>query len=813
MADQLEGKVVPIDLEHEMRRSYITYAMSVIVDRALPDVRDGLKPVQRRILYGMRELGLDPDKPHKKSARIVGEVMGKYHPHGDMAIYDSMVRMAQDFSYRYPLVDGHGNFGSVDGDPPAAPRYTEARLSGPAMYMLADIDKDTVPFVPNFDETLEQPAVLPSRFPNLLVNGAEGIAVGMATNIPPHNLGEVVDALTYMIDHPDATLQELMRFIKGPDFPTGAVILGRDGIRSAYETGRGSIKVRAKVHIEETHGNRQQLVVTELPYMVNKAALIENIAQLVRERKVDGITDLRDESDREGMRVVMELRRDVQPRVVLNQLFKHTQMQDTYGAILLALVDGTPRILGLRDMLYYYLEHQRDVVTRRSRFELAKAEERAHILEGLRIALDHLDEVIAIIRGSHTDEEAKQALMERLALSEKQAVAILDMRLRRLTGLEREKLEEEFAELQKTIAYLRSLLADPALLMGVVKKELLAVKERFGDARRTEIQAQVEDELDEEDLIHEEQIVVTITHQGYIKRCPVAAYRVQRRGGRGITAVTTREEDFVEHLFVNSTHDYLLIFTDRGRVFRMKGHEVPEAGRSARGTALVNLLPVDRGEIVSAVIPVRSFEPDLYLVMGTRQGVVKRTALSEFTNIRANGLTAIQLAEGDQLVGVRLVRDDAEIILVTAHGQAIRFPVSDVRPMGRSARGVRGIQLEGGDQVVGMDTVRPGAQLLVVTRYGFGKRTPLSEYRVQSRGGKGLKTLRLTQKNGPIVGIKATDPGQEIMVITASGIMIRTTAESVSQTGRDTQGVKVIALDAGDTVVALAQLAREQDDH
>ncbi|MGE5553838.1 MAG: DNA gyrase subunit A [Betaproteobacteria bacterium] len=810
MGEYTEGKVLPVQVEEEMKRSYLDYAMSVIVERALPDVRDGLKPVQRRILYGMSELNLDPDKPHKKSARIVGEVMGKYHPHGDAAIYDAMVRMAQDFSYRYLLVDGHGNFGSVDGDPPAAMRYTEARLSKIAMEMLRDLDKDTVDFVPNFDETLEQPAVLPSRFPNLLVNGAAGIAVGMATNIPPHNLGEVIDGLVALIDNPEATVKDLMRHVKGPDFPTGGLILGRDGVKEAYETGRGTIRVRARSAIETTSAGKARIVVTELPYMVNKASLIEDVAALVREKKIDGISDLRDESDRTGMRIVIELRRDANPHVVLNQLHKHTQMQSSFGVIMLALVNGRPQIMNLKEVLREYLEFQRQVITRRTRFELAKAEERAHILEGLRIALQHLDEVIQTIRQAKDDEAAKQGLMSKFGLSEKQAVAILDMRLRRLTALEREKIEEEYQELQKRISYLKELLADPHKIDGVIREESLQIKEKYADPRRTQIGAAAKD-IDVEDLIAEESIVVTLSNHGYIKRMPADTYRAQNRGGRGITGATTKEEDFVENLFITTTHTHVLFFTNRGKVYHLRGHQIPEASRQARGTAIVNLLQVSRGEQITAVIPVKEFDPDKYLFMATRRGTVKKTPLAEFDNIRAGGLIALTLEEGDELVGVRLTSGREEILMVTRGGLSIRFSEEEVRPMGRTAHGVKGISLVKDDVVEGMDVVRPNADVLVVTENGYGKRTPIAEYREQSRGGKGIKTLRVTEKNGPIVGVRMVRADYDLMLTTAAGIIIRVPVQSISIMGRDTQGVRIIRLDEGDRVVAVAQLASRDD--
>jgi DNA gyrase subunit A len=815
MAEVMGGKVVPIVLEDEMRNSFLSYAMSVIVDRALPDVRDGLKPVHRRILYGMYESGATPDKPYRKSARIVGDVMGRYHPHGDAAIYDTMVRMAQNFSFRKMLVDGHGNFGSLDGDPPAAMRYTEVRMAKLALEMMADIEKKTVDFRPNFDESLEEPVVLPSRFPNLLVNGSEGIAVGMATKIPPHNLGEVIDAAALLIDKPEAEDAELLRLVKGPDFPTGGIILGREGIRDAYINGRGSIKVRSKTRIEEMIGGKHRIIVSEIPYQVNKARLIEHIASLVRDKTIDGITDLRDESDRsEPVRIVIELRRDVNPNIVLNQLLKHSALQQSYGVIMLVLVNNEPKILPLHDLLHYYLEHQREVVTRRTQYDLAKAEDRAHILEGLRIALDHIDEVINLIRSSQTVEIAREGLMSRFGLSEKQAQAILDMTLKRLTGLEREKIEEEYAELVKLIAYYRELLADVQKIMQLVKKEMLAIKEKFNDPRRTEIVAS-EDDFAVEDLIADEDIVVTITHLGYIKRLPVTTYRNQKRGGRGITGISTKDEDFVEHLFITSTHQNILFFTNQGRVYTLKGHELPEAGRQARGTAIINLLQVQPGERVNAVIPIKEFDANHNLLMATRGGVVKKTVLEEYSSIRRGGLIGITLDENDELIGVKLTDGSQEIIMATQNGQAIHYPEADVRSTGRSARGVRGITLEKNDQVVGMDIVRERSDLFVITEAGIGKRTDLNEYRVQSRGGKGIKTMKLTQKNGVIVGVKVVSESDELMVITADGVIIRTSVKTISQTGRDTQGVKIMKLGEKDRVVALARVignGKEEDE-
>ncbi|NLM37763.1 MAG: DNA gyrase subunit A [Firmicutes bacterium] len=811
MAEITEGKIVPIKIEQEMKRSYLSYAMSVIVGRALPDVRDGLKPVHRRILYGMYESGTTPDKPYKKSARIVGDVMGRYHPHGDAAIYDSIVRMAQDFSSRVPLVDGHGNFGSVDGDPPAAMRYTEIRLSPLAVEMLTDIEKKTVDFIPNFDGSLEEPVVLPSRFPNLLVNGAAGIAVGMATNIPPHNLGEVIDGAVLLIDDPEADTEALMKVVKGPDFPTGGIILGRDGIREAYHTGRGSIKVRAKTGIETLSNGKSQIVVTELPYQVNKARLIERIADLVRNKEIEGITDLRDESDRSGLRIVIELKRDANPNILLNQLYKHTQLQDTFGVIMLVLVDNEPRVLGLRDLLGYYLDHQKEIITRRTRFDLEKAEARAHIVEGLRIALDQIDAVIQVIRSSRTVEIARDRLMASFGLSERQAQAILDMRLQSLTGLQREKLEEEYAELQKTIAYYRELLADPAKIMGVVKNELLAIKEKYADPRRTEIAAS-EEEISIEDLIADEDIVVTITHDGYIKRLPVSTYKSQRRGGKGITAVNTKEEDFVEHLFVTSTHDHVLFFTNQGRVYQLRGFDIPEASRQARGIAIVNLIPLNPGEKINTYIPVQDFRTDLFLLMCTRNGIVKKTPLSQYANNRRSGLIGITLDEGDELIGVRRTDGEREIVIFTRHGQALRFSETEIRPLGRIARGVKGINLRPGDQVVGMDVLRENAELLVITENGYGKRTPFDQYRIQARGGIGIKTLNRTGKTGDVIGGGVVYPEHELMLINASGLVIRVNVSDISSMGRNTQGVKLMQLEGDDRIVAVARVVGKQEE-
>ncbi len=805
-----EQRIIPVGIEEQMRTSYLRYAMSVIVDRALPDVRDGLKPVQRRILYSMSELGMRPDRPHRKSARIVGEVIGKYHPHGESAIYDAMVRMAQDFSFRYMLVDGHGNFGSVDGDPAAAMRYTEARLSRLAEEMLRDLDKDTVDFIPNFDDTLEQPEVLPSRFPNLLVNGASGIAVGMATNIPPHNLGEVIDGLVMLIDNPDLPVKALQRAIKGPDFPTGGIILGHDGIDEAYATGRGRIRMRGKVQLEQLSSGKTRIVVTELPYMVNKARLIEKIAELVREKRIDGITELRDESDRTGMRIAMEIRRDTNPHVVLNRLYKHTQLQDTFGVIMLALVDGEPKVLSLKEVLQHYLEHQRDVVTRRTQFELRRAEERAHILEGYRIALDHIDEIIRLIRASASDREAKEGLMSQFGLTEKQAVAILDMQLRRLTGLEREKIETEYAELLQKIARYREILGDVKEVYGIIREELLEIKAKYGDPRRTEITGRSGD-IKIEDMIADEDIVVTLTHQGYIKRIPVDAYRSQRRGGRGITALTTKEEDFVEHLFITSTHSHIVFFTNKGKMYRLKGYEIPEAGRQARGVAIINLIQIEPGEKVQAVIAISKYGDSEYLVMATKKGRVKKTALEEFDSPRV-GLIGIVLEEGDELIGVRLTDGDEEILLVTREGMSIRFSETEVRAMGRATMGVKGITLDEGDEVVSMNVVEPDGQLLVVTERGYGKRTDVDEYRSQGRAGKGIKTINQTERIGSIVGAKMVTEDDELMIINASGVMIRQPVADISVFGRNTQGVKLMRLEEDGRVVAIALVAGKQEE-
>ncbi|AWX53606.1 DNA gyrase subunit A [Brevibacillus brevis] len=800
-----------VDISHEMRESFISYAMSVIVSRALPDVRDGLKPVHRRILYAMHDMGLTPDKPFRKSANVVGEVMANYHPHGDSSIYEAMVRMAQDFNMRYMLVEGQGNFGSVDGDPAAAMRYTESRFSKLALELLRDIDKETVDFTPNYDGRKEEPVVLPSRFPNLLLNGASGIAVGMATNIPPHNLTEVVDGVIAMIDNPDITIQDLMKIIKGPDFPTAGEILGYSGIRRAYETGRGSIIMRAKTQIEEDGKGKPRIIVTEIPYQVNKARLVEKIAELVREKKIEGITDLRDESDRKGMRIVMELRRDVIPKVVLNNLFKHTQMQSTFGVNMLALVDSRPRVLNLRDMLFYYLEHQRVIIRRRTEYDLKQAEARAHILEGLRIALDHIDEIISLIRSSQTTEEARTGLMENYSLSYEQAQAILDMRLQRLTGLEREKIENEYQELMVKIAELRSILADEAKIYAIIREELGEIKEKFGDARRTEITFD-ENHIEDADLIPEEDVVITLTHDGYIKRLPVSTYRSQKRGGRGVQGLGTKDDDFVEHLYITNSHDYIMFFTSKGKAYRLKGFEIPDLSRTAKGTPIINLIQIEKGERVSAVIPVKEFDQEHFLFFATKKGIIKKTTLESYENIRKGGLIAVNLREDDELIGVRLTDGQQEIIMGTHKGMSVRFNEGDVRTMGRNATGVKGITLDDDDDVIDMDVIKPNAEVLIVTANGYGKRTPVDEYRIQSRGGKGIKTHNVTDRSGPVVGLKVVEPEEDLMIITTSGIIIRTEMKGISVMGRYTQGVKLIRLSENEQVGSVAKCPPTEDE-
>lgn len=800
------GKILNIPIEDEMKKSYIDYAMSVIVSRALPDVRDGLKPVHRRILYAMLELGLTPDKPHRKCARIVGEVLGKYHPHGDAPVYEAMARMAQDFSYRYPLVDGHGNFGSIDGDEPAAMRYTEARLSRPSMEILTDIRKETVDFVPNFDDSLKEPAVLPARFPNLLVNGSSGIAVGMATNIPPHNISETIDAVIMMIDNPSVSSIELMRAIKGPDFPTGGLIIGKEGVRQTYLTGKGIIKVRARARIENiSKSSKNQIVVTEVPFQVNKSKLLEKIAELVRERKLDGITDLRDESDRHGLRVVIELRKDVNARVVLNRLYKYTPMEQSFGAILLALVNNRPRILTLRDLIFYYLEHQKEVIIRRSRFDLNEAEERAHVVEGLRVALDDIDRVIELIRGSKTVNDARAALVNEFGLSEKQAQAILDMRLQKLTGLEREKLEEEYRELLKSIEYLKAVLGSEEMVLRIIKKELLDIKEKYGDSRRTTI-TEEETELEEEDLIAEQDNVVTLTHGGYIKRLLLSSYRSQKRGGRGVTGVETKEEDYVEHVVVATTLHQLLFFTNRGRVYRLKAHDIPELGRHAKGIALANLLPVEPGERVTTIIPVRAadFGEGGYLLAATRKGLVKKTEISQYRSARKTGLIALTLGEGDELVSARLTGGGDHIMLVTALGKAIRFNEEQVRPTGRTSLGVIGLRMEGDDRVIGMDAVTDDDDVLLVTKRGYGKRTPARMFTLHNRGGKGMRAIKVTGKTGPVAAVKTLTNDAEVILGSASGVIIRLRAKEIPAQGRDTRGVTLMRLADDDELVSVA---------
>ena len=809
MADYSNQNIIPVEISREMKKSYIDYAMSVIVGRALPDVRDGLKPVHRRILYTMYEAGLFPERPYKKCAATVGDVLGKYHPHGDAAVYDSLVRLAQDFSLRYPLVDGHGNFGSVDGDPPAAYRYTESKMSKISMEMLTDIEKDTVDFTPNYDENLQEPVILPSRFPNLLVNGSSGIAVGMATNIPPHNLSEVIDGIIATIDNPEITVDELLSYIKGPDFPTAGIIMGLNGIRSAYTTGRGKIIMRARSEIEQMAHDKQRIVVTELPYQVNKARLIEKIAELVKDKRVEGISDLRDESDREGMRMVIELKRDVNANVILNQLYKYTQLQETFSINMLALVDNQPKILSLREVLDHYIKFQEQVIIRRSKFDLKKAEARAHILEGLRIALDNIDEIINVIRTSYND--AKPRLMERFDLSDVQAQAILDMRLARLQGLEREKIDAEYAQLMEQIAHLKEILANESMVLEIIKEELLAIKEKYGDERKSEITA-FADEIDIEDLIEEEEMVITLTHFGYIKRLPTDTYKAQRRGGRGIMGISTREEDFVERLFVTSTHNYVLFFTSKGKVYRLKAYEIPESGRQAKGTAIVNLLQLDQGEKVTAAIPLKEFEEGKFLFFATKKGVVKKTDLLAYNTSRKGGLAAIVLEEDDELINVKLTDGHNDVLLSTYHGMCIRFNEEDVRPMGRVSHGVRGIRLMPSDYVVGMSTAREDGDLLVVTEKGYGKKTSLDEYKTQTRGGKGVNTYRLSSSTGNIAGIKVVTETDDIMLITSDGTVIRMKTSEVSRIGRLTKGVRLMRLDDDVMVVSMARTEEQEEE-
>ena len=810
--EKRDGKIIEKDIEKEMREAYIDYAMSVIVSRALPDVRDGLKPVHRRILYAMHEDGITSDKPYRKCANTVGSVLGRYHPHGDSSVYDAMVRLAQDFSMRYMLIDGHGNFGSVDGDGAAAMRYTEARMSKIAEYMLTDIEKNTVDFMPNYDDRLQEPTVLPARIPALLANGSSGIAVGMATNIPPHNLTELIDGIIKIIDEDNVTDEELMSVIKGPDFPTEGIILGLEGIKQAYTTGKGKITLRAETEIEEMSGNRQRIIVSSLPYQVNKANLIKTISDLSKERKVEGISECRDESDRKDrVRVVIELKRDANPQVVLNQLFKHTQMQTTFGIIMLALVNGVPKILTLRQCLDCYIDHRKDVILRRTQFELDKALARAHILEGLKIALDNIDEVINIIRNSYDD--AKERLMERFGLTDIQAQAILDMRLRTLSGLQREKIEEEYNQLMELIAHLRDILNSERLVFDIIKEELLEIRDKFGDERKTKIVA-AEGEIDVEDLIKEEQTVVALTHFGYIKRMPIDTYKSQRRGGKGITGISTREDDFVKQIFTASTHDTILFFTNKGKLYHLRGYEIPEAGRTAKGTAIVNLLSLDAGEKVSAVIPIQNFAEGKYLLMATKNGLIKKTALKEYDSTRKTGLQGITLKEDDELIGVRLTDGQDNVVLVTRNGMCITFDEKDVRPIGRVSQGVIGIRLDEDDEVIGMESVIAGgkATLLAITENGFGKRTELDEYRVQNRGGKGVITYKITPKTGKLVGVRIASEEDDVMLITDTGTIIRINVKDISVLGRSTQGVTLMRTSDGGKVVSMEILAPEIND-
>lgn len=805
--DEHGGALQIKEFGHEMRQSFIEYSMSVITARALPDVRDGLKPVHRRILYAMNESGIFPNRPHKKSAWTVGEVIGKYHPHGDSAVYEAMVRLAQWFSMRTPLIDGHGNFGNIDGDGAAAMRYTESRLAKPAMELLRDLQKDTVDWQPNYDESLAEPQVLPARFPNLLVNGCGGIAVGMATNIPPHNLGETIEATCMLIDNPEATTEELMTVMPGPDFPTGAVIMGTDGIREAYETGRGSITVRAKAHVETTKTGRSRLVFTEMPYQVNKGNLQEKIAQLVNDKRIEGISDLRDESNQKGIRLVIELKKDVIPQVVLNNLYKFTQLQTTFGVINLALVNGVPKCLTLREMLQHYIDHQVDVVTRRTRFDLKKAQARAHILEGYLLALDNIDEVIHIIRSSRTDAEASQRLIERFGFTPEQTQAILEMRLRRLTGLSRDQIEEELAGLRRAIAYYEDLLANPVKILGVIKDEMREISRKFSDKRRTEISAEGTKDLNVEDLIADEDMVITVTHAGYVKRTPVDTYRSQKRGGKGVQGVNLKDEDFVEDLFVASTHDYVLFFSNKGKVYRLKVHELPIGQRTARGTAMVNLVPFAEGEHATAVITCRNFPDDEYLMFATVNGTVKKTAMSAYDRTRRDGIIAINLREGDELVNVRRVREGDKVVLVSTDGKAIMFPESEVRPMGRDTSGVRGITLKGDAKMLGMEITNGNGDLFVITEKGYGKRTPVSDYPEHKRGGQGVFTITMTEKKGNLVACRIVGPQHELMIMTNEGVVIRVKAKDISRLGRSTQGVRVMNLDDSDAVSAVARMA------
>lgn len=804
------GKIMPVVMEKEIQDSFIDYAMSVITSRALPDVRDGLKPVHRRILFSMYKTGMFPDKPHKKSAHIVGDVLAKYHPHGDSSVYDAMVRLAQDFNIRYPLVDGQGNFGSVDGDSAAAMRYTEARMTKLATEMLTDLEKDTIDYMKNYDESLEEPTVLPSRFPNLLVNGSSGIAVGMATNIPPHNLGEAIDAVVALIENPDLPDERLLKIVKGPDFPTGGIIMGLKGIRDAYLTGRGSIKVRAKTTIEKMSNGKSRILVHEIPYQVNKARLIERIAELVRDKKIEGISDLRDESDRKGMRIVIELKRDANPQIVLNHLYKNTQMQDNFGVINLALVNGMPQILTLKQMLVHYIKHQEEVIVRRTRFDLKKAEEREHIVEGLKIAVDNIDLVIQIVRSSRTDEESKLKLHDALGLTDKQAQAVIDMQLKRLNGLAVEKLIDELEELRKKIAYYKQVLSDESMVLGIVKDEISVIRQKYADGRRTEITAD-ENDLEVEDLIADEDVVITISHTGYIKRVPMDTYKSQKRGGKGITGMTTKEEDFVEQLFITSTHNYLMFFTNNGKCYRVKVYDIPETSRTSKGTAVINLINIGSEEKITAVISVKNFAEEKYLLAVTRHGYVKKTILHEYDSSRKDGLIAINLEDGDELVKVALTDGKQELLLVTAYGMAIRFSEEEVRPIGRTGQGVHGIKLEKGDYVQAMDLVRADSQVLVITENGYGKRTKIDEYRAQSRGGKGIQTIKESKRNGNIADMLILKDGEEILAVTTEGIIIRLQVADISTSSRATMGVLLMRLGENDKVIAMAKVINDNN--
>ena len=805
------GKIIPVNLEHEMKFSYIDYAMSVIVARALPDVRDGLKPVHRRILYAMQEAGMTSGKPYKKSARIVGEVLGKYHPHGDSSVYDAIVRMAQDFSMRYLLADGHGNFGSVDGDPAAAMRYTEVRMSKISELMLQDIDKDTVDFVPNYDESLKEPSVLPAKFPQLLVNGTSGIAVAMATNIPPHNIGEIIDATLFLIDEPDASISDLMKIVHGPDFPTAGLIIGKEGIRDAYRFGRGSIKMRARTSIEKLPNGKGRIIVTELPYQVNKARLIEKIADLVRDKTIEGITDLRDESDREGMRIVIDLRRDVTPQIILNQLFKHTQMQDSFGVNMIALVNGSPQILNLKEVLAHYIKHQEEVITRRTKFDLAKAKARAHILEGLTTAVKNLDVVIKIIRQSSSVGSAKDALTETFDFSDAQSQAILDLRLQKLTALERDKLDAEYKNVLAAIKNFKEILGDEQKILQIIKDELKAVKEKFNDERRTEIVGEELQAFEAEDLINDDDIVVTLTHGGYVKRLDLSTYKKQKRGGVGVTGMGTKEEDFVEQILITTTHHTILFFTNKGKVFHLKAYQIAESSRTAKGVHISNLLMIEPDEKITALVKVRDFDPTRYLFMATKKGIVKKTQLSEFSAMTKRGVIAIKLDKDDELIGVKFTEGERYIILGTAQGMTISFAEEEVRSTGRSTRGVVGIRLKRGDRVIGMDKLRKGAEVLTISEEGIGKRTPTEEYRPQGRGGKGLINMKVTEKTGEVVGIKVVTPDQELLLITTEGIVIRTNVDDIRLIGRNTQGVILMKTKEDDKVAALATVTLKND--